>query len=51
MDISTRTLIEQRLKSFEVGSVQHDHYKQLLKEIDSKVTLHVADEGICESCQ
>jgi hypothetical protein len=51
MDSSTRSLIEQRLKTYEVGSVQHEHYTQLLKEIDQKVTLHVADEGICESCQ
>lgn len=48
MENSTRTLIEKRLTEYEVGSVQHDHYMQILKELD--VRLHVAEESTCDGC-
>lgn len=51
MENSTRTLIEKRLKEYEVGSVQHDHYMQILRELDAQVRLHKAEDAICESCQ
>lgn len=49
MENSTRTLIEKRLKEYEVGSVQHDHYMQILRELD--VRLHIDKDTTCESCQ
>lgn len=51
MKNTTRALIEKRLTEYEVGSVQHDHYKQILREMDAQVKLHVAEEALCESCQ
>lgn len=51
MENSTRTLIERRLKEYEVGSVQHDHYMQILRELDAQVRLHVDKDTTCESCQ
>jgi hypothetical protein len=49
MESSTRALIEKRLKEYEVGSVQHDHYMQILREMDVK-KLHVAEESTCDGC-
>jgi len=50
MKESLIALMRERLAGSEVGSPQHEHYTQMLKEMTA-VTLHVADEGICESCQ
>lgn len=51
MESSTRALIEKRLTEYEVGSVQHDHYMQILRELDAQVKLHIDKDTTCESCQ
>ncbi len=50
MEKSLLELIERRLTEHEVGSVQHDHYTKILREMDAR-KLHVAEDAICGSCQ
>ena len=52
MEKSLQELIERRLTQYEVGSVQHDHYMQMKRELESKtVKIHVAEEALCGGCQ
>ena len=52
-------LIEEKLKGFEVGSVQHNMYVEIRTELLARlnkdkvanIRLHKESEEICDSCQ
>lgn len=53
-------LLEEKMSKCEVGSIQQIMYLEILGELNKKlqeenggkiIKMHVADEGICESCQ
>lgn len=45
-------MITDKMSEYEVGSVPHNVYKEILDELTGrKITLHVAEEVTCESCQ
>lgn len=50
-------LTSKKMEGFEVGSVQHDMYREIMKELemklngDSGIKLHIEKDATCEGCQ